>query len=304
MNSNTWHVTESEKGERLDKLLVNLQKNMSRHQIQNLIKQKRVFVNGKIKKANYICRVDDYITWEMEQIDQNAKIEAENLPLSIIYEDDSVIVLNKPQGMLVHPTNTVKSGTLVNALMFYTKNLSTLSGDDRPGIVHRLDKDTSGVIVIAKNNDAHEHLKNQFQNRTVKRVYEAVVFHELTHDQGVIKAPIGRDPKNRLQMTVIDGGKDAETHYKVLQRFSNMTHVQCELVTGRTHQIRVHMKYIKHPIVGDPLYCRKKSHLISYQALFAKRLCFHHPKTNEWQCYMTDTPIEFSKLLKSLDSLS
>jgi len=299
-----WTVTAEEVGVRLDKVLVGLQQGKSRHQIQNLIKNKQVLVNGIVRKANYVCRLNDHISWEIVDDEKTLEIESENILLSIIYEDDYLIVLNKPQGMIVHPTSTIRSGTLVNALKYYTKQLSTLSGEDRPGIVHRLDQDTSGVMVIAKDNVTHDKLKKQFQDRTAKRVYEAIVLNEVKHDKGVIKAPIGRNPKNRLQMSVVDDGRYAETLYKVIQRYKGMTHVQCQLITGRTHQIRVHMKYIQHPILGDKLYNRKKSALINHQALFSKELCFHHPETNEWQCYGIETPSSFEQVITHLNSKS
>src|SRR5699024_1995739 len=186
-------------------------------------------------------------------------------------------VINKPKGLLVHPTPTVTSMTLVNGLMYHCSQLSDIGGNERPGIVHRLDKDTSGILVIAKDNKTHEHLKNQFQTKTVKRIYEAICFGVMSHTKGVIKAPIGRNPNNRLQMAVVPSGKKAETHFRVLTKYRQHTHVECELKTGRTHQIRVHLKYMNHPIVGDEVYCRKKTNLIKGQALFAKQLGFIHP---------------------------
>jgi len=297
-------ITNIEAGERLDKILVKLNANVSRQQVQAQIKGKHVFVNGVHKKANYICKQGDQLKWKIIEESKLPPIEAEKIAIDILYEDEFVIVINKPKGMLVHPTNVTRTGTLVNALKFHSNKLSNVSGDERPGIVHRLDQDTSGVLVVAKDNQTHEHLKNQFQMRTVKRVYEAVVTGVVVNDNGIIKAPIGRDPKNRLKMNVVQGGKEAETHYMVLERFQQATLVQCELKTGRTHQIRVHMKYIQHPIIGDNTYNKKRSQLIESQALFAKQLCFHHPQLNEWKCFTVDIPTDFANLLHSLRKTS
>lgn len=303
MNKNQYKITEEDEGVRLDKLLTIVNESYSRHQVQTWIKNKDVTVNNQPQKANYRCKQNDLIEWHIQEVKQE-KVEPEKIPLDILYEDDDVIVINKPKGMLVHPTQTVKSNTLVNALKFHTTHLSDLGGEERPGIVHRLDQDTSGALVIAKDNETHAHLKNQFKNKSVIRIYEAVVFGVMAHDKGVIKAPIGRNPKNRLEMAVVSGGKEAETHFRVIKRFQQYTHVQCELKTGRTHQIRVHMKYIQHPIVGDEVYCRKKSPLIKGQALFAKQLRFIHPKTNEWMTFTVEQPPQFKHLLKKLQNMS
>ncbi|MBO1005211.1 RluA family pseudouridine synthase [Pseudogracilibacillus auburnensis] len=303
MNKNQYKITEEDEGVRLDKLLASVNESYSRHQVQTWIKNKDVTVNNQPQKANYRCKQNDLIEWHIQEVKQE-KVEPEKIPLDILYEDDDVIVINKPKGMLVHPTQTVKSNTLVNALKFHTTHLSDLGGEERPGIVHRLDQDTSGALVIAKDNETHAHLKNQFKNKSVIRIYEAVVFGVMAHDKGVIKAPIGRNPKNRLEMAVVSGGKEAETHFRVIKRFQQYTHVQCELKTGRTHQIRVHMKYIQHPIVGDEVYCRKKSPLIKGQALFAKQLRFIHPKTNEWMTFTVEQPPQFKHLLKKLQNMS
>lgn len=303
MNKNQYKITEEDEGVRLDKLLASVNESYSRHQVQTWIKNKDVTVNNQPQKANYRCKQNDLIEWHIQEVKQE-KVEPEKIPLDILYEDDDLIVINKPKGMLVHPTQTVKSNTLVNALKFHTTHLSDLGGEERPGIVHRLDQDTSGALVIAKDNETHAHLKNQFKNKSVIRIYEAVVFGVMAHDKGVIKAPIGRNPKNRLEMAVVSGGKEAETHFRVIKRFQQYTHVQCELKTGRTHQIRVHMKYIQHPIVGDEVYCRKKSPLIKGQALFAKQLRFIHPKTNEWMTFTVEQPPQFKHLLEKLQNMS
>lgn len=303
MTEEQYTITEQENSTRLDKLLAIKNTDKSRHQIQSWIKNGVVKVNRQTKKANYRCKEGDVITWFIPT-EEDITIESENIPLDILYEDSYILLINKPKGMLVHPTQQVKSNTLVNGLKFHTPHLSTLGGEERPGIVHRLDQDTSGVLVVAKDDVTHEHLKNQFKNQTVERVYEAVVFGGMPHEQGIIKAPIGRNPKNRLEMAVVTDGKQAETHFRVLQRFANYTHVECELKTGRTHQIRVHMKYIQHPIVGDEIYCRKKSPLMKGQALFAKKIGFIHPHTDEWMSFVVEQPPQFKSLLDKLQKMS
>ena len=296
-------VTDEDDGVRLDKVLAKLNNEYSRQQVQSWIKENNVTVNENAQKPNYICKSGDVIEWEVPE-EQSMEIKPERIPLSILYEDDYLLVLNKPKGMLVHPTQTVQSNTLVNALKYHCEHLSTLSGEERPGIVHRLDKDTSGVLVVAKDNETHQHLKDQFKTKQVTRIYEAVVFGVIPHSQGVIRAPIGRNPKNRLQMAVVPNGKEAETHFRVINYFNQYTHVECELKTGRTHQIRVHLKYMNHPIIGDELYCRKKSSLITGQALFAKTLGFNHPQQNKWMTFSVDQPKDFINLLQRLGNMS
>ena len=296
-------IMEEEEGTRLDKLLTNINTEYSRQQIQQWIKGNNVTVNNKIQKANYKCKDGDIIEWSIP-VEQSTEIKAEPIPLDILFEDDYLLIVNKPKGMLVHPTHSVTTNTLVNGLLHHCKHLSNLSGDDRPGIVHRLDKDTSGALLIAKDNDTHEHLKKQFQERTVTRIYEAICFGIMSHSKGVIKAPIGRNPKNRLQMAVVEDGREAETHFRVLKRFQQYTYVECELKTGRTHQIRVHLKYMNHPIVGDEVYCRKKSSLIKGQALFSRELGFTHPKTGERKTFAVDQPKDFKNLLQRLENMS
>lgn len=290
-------VTEVEENIRLDKLLVSLNSEFSRQQIQSWIKENMVTVNNKLVKANYKCKPNDYIKWSVP-LEKEITIEPEEIPLNILYEDDDLLVVNKPKGMLVHPTETVHSGTLVNALKQYTDDLSTLGGEDRPGIVHRLDQNTSGVLVVCKNDEAHAHLKEQFKQHIVKRIYEAVVHGVVEHDKGIVQAPIGRDPKNRLKMAVVSTGKEAETHFQVLERMNHYTHLQCQLITGRTHQIRVHMQYMNHPIVGDELYSSIKTDAIKHQALFARTLGFIHPRTKEFIEFSVEQPDDFKNLLQ------
>lgn len=292
-------ITEAEMGLRLDKLLTQNNPEYSRQQVQTWIKMGHVKVNNDLQKANYKTKIKDEIVWYIPK-KVKRKIEPENIPLTILYEDDFLIVINKERGILVHPTIQQTSGTLVNALMHYSKSLSNINGKERLGIVHRLDKDTSGIMVIAKTNEVHTHLQKQFASHTVYRKYEAIVFGVVNHDHGIIEAPIGRDPNNRLKMAVTSNGKHAETHFDVLERFNQHTHVACELVTGRTHQIRVHMKYMNHPIVGDPVYSRKKSKLLTSQALFAKQLIFKHPITKEELNFEIEQPSYIDSLLKHL----
>lgn len=296
-------VSQAEASLRLDKLLSTLEPSYSRHQIQHWIKAGFVLVDDREVKANYKCKTDDKISWSIPEV-KTVEIKAEPIDLEILYEDDYLLVINKPKGMLVHPTRHINTGTLVNALKYHCQTLSNLSGDERPGIVHRLDKDTSGVLVAAKDNGTHEHLKKQFKDHTVTRIYEAVVFGVIGPNHGIIKAPIGRNPTNRLKRTVVEGGKEAETKFDVLQRFHQYTHVQCELFTGRTHQIRVHMKYMNHPIVGDELYCRKKSQLVHGQALFARELQFVHPQTQKHLTFTVKQPSYFNTLIKKLEKMA
>lgn len=295
----TSRVNEEEVGTRLDKLLTFKNPNHSRQQIQSWIKDEHVKVNESLKKANYKVKFADEISWKIPE-EIKRIIKAENIPLTILYEDDALIVINKARGMLVHPTVQQSSGTLVNALMGYSNTLSTIGGEERPGIVHRLDKDTSGIMVIAKTNEAHLYLQKQFIDQTVYRKYEAILFGVVNHDHGIIDAPIGRDPSNRVRMAVTSDGKEAETHFNVIERFNQHTHVMCELITGRTHQIRVHMKYIEHPVIGDPVYSRKKSELLTSQALFAKQLKFKHPVTEEELNFEVERPIFIEELLNNL----
>jgi len=298
VNIHTINIDEA--GNRLDKVMMSHISDTSRQTIQKWIKAGYITIDKQPKKPNHICLQGEIVSWVLP-VEEKQAILPENIPLDIVYEDEDLIVINKPKGMLVHPTTQVLNGTLVNAIMYHSSHLSDISGEDRPGIVHRLDKDTSGLLLVAKNNEVHDHLKAQFKNRKIKRVYEAVVYGSMQHEQGVIKAPIGRNPKNRLQMAVVDDGKFAETHFRVIKHYQEYTHVECELKTGRTHQIRVHMKYINHPVVGDSLYVRKKSKLINGQALFAKRLGFIHPITQEPMTFEINRPADFNALLQKLN---
>ncbi len=299
MTVNKHLITKEEVNERIDKLLTTIFTDESRSQIQQWLKDGFIKVNDQVVKQNYRCQEDDMISWPTS-LELPWTLEPENIPLSIIYEDEDLLVINKPKGMIVHPANKRQTGTLVHALLHYTENLSQLSGEMRPGIVHRLDKDTSGLLVVAKNNDIHAGLTEQFKQNQIERMYEAIVFGVMDHDQGTIRAPIGRDPHNRTRMAVVNGGKHAITHFKVQQRFEKYTHVRCWLETGRTHQIRVHMHYIGHPLVGDEVYAKDRSHIISGQALFAKRLAFTHPRTKQHLQFEIDQPDYFQEILQHI----
>lgn len=299
MNDQWYIITKKEAGERIDKLLVSLNKEYSRSEIQSWITSNYVAVNGKNVKRNYKCRVGDMITWTVPE-NKRQTIVPENIPLSIVYEDHHLLVVNKPRGMVVHPAAGHSNGTLVNALLYHIDHLSSVNGDDRPGIVHRLDKDTSGLLMVAKDDTTHVALAKQLKANETYRQYEAIVHGVVDHDSGMIDAPIARDPNNRKRMAVVDGGKHALTRFQVLQRFEQFTHVSCRLETGRTHQIRVHMAYIGHPLVGDPKYGRRKTFAIDGQALHARSLGFTHPATNKWMQFETSPPAYFSDLLEKL----
>ena len=247
-----------EAGQRIDKILVKALTDFSRTQIQMLIQDGHVLVNGKAIKASYKVEVNDEVMVHIPE-PESTDILAEDIPLDIVYEDQDVIVVNKPTGMIVHPSAGIYKGTLVNALLYHCHDLSGINGVMRPGIVHRIDKETSGLLMVAKNDMAHASLSEQLQEHTVIRRYLALVHGLISHEFGRIEAPIGRDPKDRQKMTCTDkNAKDAITNFKVLERFKDMTLVECRLETGRTHQIRVHMQYIGHPVYGDPQYGLKR----------------------------------------------
>ncbi|TXL67613.1 RluA family pseudouridine synthase [Cerasibacillus terrae] len=297
-------VTNQEENIRIDKLLTSLQPDRSRSEIQTWIKSHLVTINNQPTKANYRCMEGDVIKWNIPK-EETLSLEGENIPLSIVYEDETLIIINKPSGMVVHPASGHIRGTLVNALLYHYDQLSTVSGEDRPGIVHRLDKDTSGLLVVAKTDQVHQKLIEQFKARLVKRTYEVVVHGTIGPDDGLIDAPIGRDPKQRQNMTVIDGGKEAITHFHVLKRFTNFTHVECQLETGRTHQIRVHMKYIGHPVLGDPKYGpRRKNVMKTGQVLHAKYLQFTHPINGKKLTFEVEPPKDFQEIIHQLEKMS
>lgn len=287
-----------EKG-RIDKVLTALFADHSRSQVQQWLKDGAVSVNGEPVKANYKVKSADAIIVEVPEPEE-LEIVAEDLPIEIVYEDDDVAVVNKPQGMVVHPSAGHAQGTLVNALMYHMKNLSSINGVIRPGIVHRIDKDTSGLLMIAKNDQAHEALAQQLKDKTSLRKYIALVHGVIPHEKGTINAPIGRSKVDRKMQAIREDGKPAVTHFTVLERFENFTLVVLQLETGRTHQIRVHMKYIGYPLAGDPVYGPKKTLKGNGQFLHAKLLGFTHPQTNERMTFEAPLPEVFEKTLEKL----
>lgn len=284
---------------RLDKVISEFDKNISRSRAQNLIENNLVKVNNFEQKAKYKVKPDDYISIELPE-PEKINLTPQNILLDIIYEDDDVIVINKPEGMVVHPSPGHPDKTLVNALLYHTK-LSSINGSIRPGIVHRIDKDTSGLLMVAKSQLAQESLSNQLKNKTNKRKYIALVHGIIKEENGTIKAPIGRSKNDRKKQAIISNGRSAETNFKVIQRFTEgYSLIECELKTGRTHQIRVHMKYIGHPLVGDPLYGPRKTLQGHGQLLHAKVLGFKHPKTNQELLFEVPLPEYFQKVINNL----
>lgn len=278
---------------RLDVYLMN-ELNMSRSKVEKLIKDGNVLVNGKNVKPSYSVKKGDNIEYEI--IEEDMDVEPENIPLDIVYEDDDVIVINKANGMVVHPAPGNYHGTLVNALMYHMKNLSDINGPLRPGIVHRIDAYTTGLLIVAKNNKAHEILAKELEKKEVSRKYIALVSGVIEEDTATIDAPIGRSTSDRKKMAVIAGGKEAITHINVLKRFKNATLIECVLETGRTHQIRVHLNYIKHPIINDPVYGNTIIDETG-QCLHAKEITFTHPTTNEKMTFTSPAPECFTNIL-------
>lgn len=296
-------VTEEYEGTRLDVYLVNVL-DLSRNFAQQIIQQGHVMVNEKIAKANRRLKMDDCVQVQFQQPTEELKAEAENIPLDIIYEDKDIIVINKARGMVVHPAAGNPNGTLVNALLYHCKGeLSGINGVIRPGIVHRLDKDTSGVMVAAKTDEAHRGLAAQIKAHTARRTYWALVHGTITEDRGIIDAPIGRHAKDRIKMAVtFKGGREAVTHFQVLKRYGMYTWIKCKLETGRTHQIRVHMAYIHHPVVNDPLYGYKKDKFpIEGQALHSHCLDLVHPITGEAMHFEAPAPADFLACLQQAE---
>lgn len=292
-------VNECDNLERIDKYLTN-HLDYSREIISKLIKDNKVTVNEKFVKPNYIVKIGDVINIE-EYVEEKSSFSETNIPIDIVYEDDNIIVINKPSGLTVHPGSGNKNNTLVNALLYYNKNLSDIGGLERPGVVHRIDKDTSGLIILAKNNKVHEILSDYFKNKTIKRTYIALVKGVIENSSGTIDAPIGRDSLNRLKMTVTDkNSKKAITHFKVLKRFKKYTLLSLQLETGRTHQIRVHMKFINHPVFNDPVYTSDSCTLFG-QFLHSSEMEFIHPTTKELMHFSCPLPKEFEDFIKNLD---
>jgi len=300
MEKQVFRIDESNIGIRLDKFIKDNTGDLSREYIQTLIEEGYVLVNDKESKSSYKTCINDVIIVNSKE-DESLDVEPQDIPLDIVYEDKDVIVINKPQGMVVHPAPGNYKDTLVNALLYHCKDLSTINGIKRPGIVHRLDKDTSGLIMVAKNDKSHNFLAEQLKDKTASRVYVALV-HGLVHvKKGVINAPIGRDPKSRVKMAVVKEGKDAITEFSVLKYYKDFTLIECKLKTGRTHQIRVHMSYIGYPLVGDPLYGPKKLKYGDKQYLHAKELSFIHPSTKEKVAYYAEMPSYFKDFLERID---
>lgn len=298
-----FQISEELEGERIDKTLSLLMDSLSRSFIAKLIKDGLVMVNQKVIKSSYIVKTDDEVVFSLPPSVQ-PDILAENIPLDILYEDKDVIVINKPKGMVVHPAAGHYSGTLVNALMYHCgDDLSGINGVMRPGIVHRIDMDTTGSIIVCKNDIAHNHIAAQLKEHSITRKYHAICHGVIKEDTGTINKPIGRHPNDRKKMAVNDkNGKEAITHFKVLERFRDYTYIECQLETGRTHQIRVHMSSIGHPLLGDEVYApgRKHNFHLTGQTLHAKILGFQHPSTNKY--IETDAPLPeyFEKLLNKL----
>ena len=294
-------ITKELEGLRLDKALSNLLEGLSRSKIQSHLENGYILVNSKLEKSSYKLHEGDEI--EIKDFPSEVSdLNPEDIPLDIVYEDDDIIVINKPKGLVVHPGAGNTEHTLANALKFHSENLSSLNGEFRPGIVHRIDKDTAGLLIVAKNDASHAFLSEQLQDHTLGRKYYALVLGNIEENEGKIIAPIGRDQKFRQKMAVdLMRGKEAETTFKVIERFGSSTLVECSLKTGRTHQIRVHMNYIGHPVIGDPIYGKGNRALYDDgQLLFAHEIHFIHPKTKKEMTFSVDLPQYFKDILEEL----
>ena len=292
-------IDEKTAGNRLDKVLCDVM-DISRKRARDLLDEERVKVNGVIEKPKHTMQVNDVVEVDVPPL-ASTEILPEPMDLDIIYEDEDVLVINKPKGLVVHPAPGHYSGTLVNGLMAHCKDLSGINGVMRPGIVHRIDKDTSGLLVVCKNDKAHEAISKQLSNKECSREYVAIVHHPFPHSYGTIEAPIGRDEKDRQKMTVTSkNSKDAITHFNVLENFKDYSYVSCKLETGRTHQIRVHMQYIDHPIAGDPKYGYRKTLDTNGQLLHACALEFTHPTTQERMRFTAPLDPIFEDVLNQL----
>jgi 23S rRNA pseudouridine1911/1915/1917 synthase len=286
---------------RLDYYISNEVEGISRNYAKDLIKNQRILINNHKAKPSYLTKLGDKVSYDIPE-PEKVDILPENIPIKIIYEDKDIIVINKDQGMVVHPAPGHSSGTLVNALMYHTENLSEINGKLRPGIVHRIDKDTAGLLIIAKNNVSHQKLSEDLKKHNINREYLAIVEGVVNEEKGKIDAPVGRDPRNRLRMAVTPvNSKNAVTHFKVIGRYHKYTYIRCALETGRTHQIRVHMKYIGHPIVGDQLYNNRKSNFkLNGQLLCAVHLDFNHPVTGEKMVFDIAPPEYFNEVIRKI----
>ena len=290
-------VNKGDENQRLDNYLA-LNTDISRSQIQSLIKEEKILVNNHLEKNSYLVRENDEIT--LEYVETENHLKPEKMNLNIVYEDNDIIVINKPNGLVVHPAPGNYEHTLANGLAYYSNSLSDINGEFRPGIVHRIDAYTTGLLVVAKNNKAHEVLALELAKKEVKRTYLALVWGVITEDSGTIDAPIGRDPSDRKKMAINPKGKEAVTHFKVLERFKKATLLEVYLDTGRTHQIRVHMDYIKHPIVNDPVYGKRELIDETGQCLHAMKLELIHPTTKEKMEFTCDAPECFKNILEKL----
>ncbi|WP_069997604.1 RluA family pseudouridine synthase [Cellulosilyticum sp. I15G10I2] len=294
-------VSTDQEGIRLDKYLAEKLQDYTRSFLQKLIDEKHVTVNNKYESSKYKIKINDSILVEVpDPIEVN--IVAEPIPIDIVYEDKDIIIINKPQDMVVHPAPGNYRGTLVNALLYHCKdNLSGINGEIRPGIVHRIDKDTSGLLMIAKNDKAHLKLSTLLKEHDISRKYHAIVYGVFKEMEGIVEAPIGRSHQDRKKMAITDGGRYAKTHYKVLETYKNFSYIELTLYTGRTHQIRVHMKHIGHPLLGDPVYGPQKLAFgIDMQMLHAKTLGFVHPSIGKYMEFDSDLPQYFTIMIDKL----
>lgn len=301
MKQDTFELEAEYEGERLDKYISILYPEQSRSFFQKLIKDGHVLVNDTPEKANYRLRVEDLISVTIPDAVETP-ILPENIPLDILYEDDDLLVVNKPKGMVVHPSAGHYTGTLVNAIMYHCKDsLSGINGEIRPGIVHRIDMDTTGSLIVCKNDESHIFIAEQIKEHSVTRKYRGIVYGGVSDDEGTIDAPIGRHPTDRKKMAIVPNGKPAVTHYRVLQRFERYTYMEFQLETGRTHQIRVHMASIGHPLLGDAVYSSGKSpYHLQGQTLHAMTIGFIHPATREYLEITAPLPDYFEKILHDL----
>lgn len=301
MNRKSFQVEKDNIGKRVDVFLSENMEDFTRSQIKKLIDEENLYCNEKLIKSNYKLRENDIIEIVIPEA-KELDIIPEDIEIDIVYEDEDIVIVNKPRGMVVHPAVGNYTGTLVNALLYKCRNLSGINGVIRPGIVHRIDKDTSGILVVAKNDNAHKSLAQQIKAHTVKRIYLALTEGIIKEDNGTIDAPIGRHHIDRKKMTITNkNARNAVTHFSVLERFERNTLIEARLETGRTHQIRVHMAHLSHPLVGDPVYGYKRQKFkISGQALHAKTLGFIHPRTNKYVEFSSEIPSDFQKVLNKL----
>lgn len=302
MNEVIFDIIPEMEDERIDKCICGYMESLSRSYIQKIIKDGNVYVNGLPVKANYKVRVEDKVRFIIPD-SVEPDIPAQDIPLDIIYEDSDILIINKPKDMVVHPAPGHYEGTIVNAVMFHCKDaLSGINGVMRPGIVHRIDKDTTGSLIICKNDEAHNDIASQLKEHSINRRYRAIVWGRIKEDEGIIDAPIGRHPNDRKKMAINEtNGKHAITHYKVLERFDKFTYIECTLETGRTHQIRVHMTSLGHPLLGDDVYSSAKSpYKVNGQTLHAMILGFVHPSTKEYMEFEAPLPDYFEDILRKL----